>query len=599
LSEEALSQELQAMIATPDAESDAVQRLITALARTEAFPAEGGAVMGVPIPIIQTHASVVLLTSTHAYKIKKPVNLGFLDYSTVQRRRQLCIEECTINKTLARSVYLGVAPVLRRLDGSLIFGATYAAEQAPQAGQQIQGGEVSDFAVVMRRLPEAQTLATLVDTGRADDGLLRRVARFIADFHQQAPVIEPGEVTTTVDATLANILLTLRQAGDHVSHTVTKDDYERIQRYIMDFSRVRRPLLESRARDGCYRDGHGDLRLEHIYDFEIVVDEQSEERHELVIVDRIEFDPHYRVGDVASDIAFLVVELERVGRGDLARVFADEYIQYTGNVGVREVLPFYAVYRALVRGHVRSLLLTEPGVDEASRATIQSEAHEMFVIAARYACSPTEPQLIMIGGLIGSGKTTLAAILNQDTGAPVIASDQIRKRLAGLSLNAVPTAEEQRRIYSAAWNQRVYRQLVTEARALLTQSHSVILDATFARREWRHAGEQLARDVGAQAIFLECVLPQETALERLAARWRAKHGQQGQQGQSDTMAAESGVAATLASDGRPELYDQLRQNWEAFEDATEGGLRRAMIDMSQESIDIRAQALATLGLITV
>jgi aminoglycoside phosphotransferase family enzyme/predicted kinase len=577
------------MASTPRVKPDDVQRLITTLARPEAFPAEGGAVVGVPISIVQTHASAVLLTTTRAYKIKKPVNLGFLDYSTAERRRQLCIEECAINQALAASVYLGVAPVLSIPHGMPIFGTISVAERAPQVGARIQGGEVSDVAVVMRRLPNERTLARLVDTGGADSKLLQRIARHIADFHQQARGIGPAEVAATVDATLANILLTLQQSRQHIGRTITAGDYARIQRYITEFIRLRRPLLESRARSGRYRDGHGDLRLEHIYALEsLESDEQSHKRDELVVIDRIEFDPHYRVGDTTSDIAFLFVELERVGRSDLAHSFVDEYLEYTGDAGAREVLSFYAVYRALVRGHVRSLLLTEQGLDEATRASVQIEAKEMFDVATKYANMQTAPQLIMIGGLIGSGKSTLAATLSQATGAPIISSDQTRKRLAGLSLSAIPTDEDQRRIYSASWDQRVYHQLIAEARALLTDGHTVIMDATFARRRRRKTGERLAHEMGAQAIFLECALPRDAALARLAARWQSKQGQPG--AEVDPVAT-----ATLASDGRPELYDQLRKTWEAFDTEKESYVRRAVIDMSQDNAQIRAQALAALG----
>jgi aminoglycoside phosphotransferase family enzyme/predicted kinase len=568
---------------------DSFQRLLAALARPSAFPPEGGAQPDDAIQIAQTHASAVLLTKTRAYKIKKPVNPGFLDYSTAKLRRRFCVEECVINQPLAPGVYLGIAPVLTFAGREPMFGQTVAPEHAPQLGERIQDGIVEDFAVAMRRLPEERTLAALIQSGQATGELLRRIARFIADFHQGAQRSNPRASIETVDTALANILLTLEQAKDDIGFTLSATTYNNLRRYINKFIDRRRSLLESRARGGHCLEGHGDLRMEHIYWLPREADSSG---NELLIVDRIEFDPHYRIGDVASDIAFLAVELERARRADLAHEFIQEYIDRSGDEALLEVAPFYDVYRAIVRGHVRSILLADPNLEDATQASVRDEAAEMFAIAAFHATIPTEPHVVMIGGLIGTGKSTLAMSLRAETGWPIVSSDQTRKRLAGLPIIAPTSEPDQRRIYTADWDTRVYDQLVTDARALLADGHSVILDATLARRAWRAAAAQLARDMSARAVFLECVSPRELALSRLASRWRMKQRQKN----STAPELDERTRTSLASDGRPELYDQVAIRWEPFDASEERGIAHKTIDTSTPKAQILEQALAALNI---
>jgi uncharacterized protein len=555
-----------------DTTSSAFQEFIRALAQPTAFPSEAGVASGSAITIIQTHASAVLLTEACAYKLKKPVNLEFLDYSTVERRRRFCIEECRINQPLAPGVYLGVAPVLSRPGSQPRFGPVFPSDLVPNAGESLEDHQVIDFAVVMRRLPDSRTLDSLVATGAASANLLQHVARATAAFHLAAEDGPPLAPYGSVETVMANILQTLDQSQADIGSTLSAEAHAKIGQYIGRFAEGRRELLESRLRAGWVRDCHGDLRLEHIYAMPVNV-EGGEESANLLMVDRIEFDSRFRYGDVASEIAFLTIELERAGRADLARTFTHAYIAATKAGDLLEILPFYQVYRAMVRGKVRSILLRQPGVDTITQAKAREDAIAMYELAAHYAASPSEPTIAMIGGLMGTGKSTLAQALSRELGWRHISSDIVRKRMAGFAPTTPVSAKDQRSIYSATWNRRVYDRLLEESSARLAEGHSTLLDATFTQRAGRQMIANLACKSGARAVFLECVCPRDVAMSRLGARWQAKISSEISEQVTDDRRA-----TIFASDGRPEIYDRQSLRWEPFIPEVERETSHAVID---------------------
>ncbi len=569
-----------------DGNPETFQAFLDLLSRASAFPPESGAAQDAPIGVIQTHASAVLLTETRAYKLKKPVNLEFLDYSTAERRRHFCIEECDINQALAPGVYLGVAPVLSQHGELPRFGSVFPVRQVPVVGEWVDGQQVIDFAVVMRRLPESLTLTSLVKTGEANADLLRQVARATARFHLGAESGPPLSPYGAVETVLGNIVQTIDQSEADIDMTISGETHAAIRRYITQFVEHRRELLESRLRAGWVRDCHGDLRLEHIY---AMPREEGAARENacLLMVDRIEFDPRFRYGDVAGEIAFLAVELERAGRSDLARVFIRTYIEETGSSNLLEVLPFYQVYRAMVRGKVRSILLRQPGVDKWTAKDAREDAEVMYELAAHYASSPTEPILVLIGGLMGTGKSTLAQALHAELGWPILSSDIQRKRMAGLPLTEPVSATNQESIYSPDWDRRVYERLLEEGSARLAEGHSVLIDATFIRRERRQMMASLARATGARAVFLECVCPRDVAMTRLDTRWRAKTQSRGTSDKFN---------AILASDGRPEIYDRQALRWEPYDANREPDMDYASIDTTIAPSKQIERALAILNI---
>lgn len=567
---------------------DGFQSQLQTLAQPHAFPPDVGAT-GSPIIVIQTHASAVLLTETHAYKIKKPVNFGFLDYSTPDRRRQQCIEEYRVNQALAPGVYLGVAPILNDSGdhgdhGShWLFGPTYLPEDTPTTGSVLEGRVVADFAVVMRRLPESQTLASLVTRNRADAPLLQQIARHMASFHASAHLESEEAGVRAIDGTLRNVLQTVDQSRAHIGITVSEESYEAISTFLRTFIQRRRVLLDARAHDGWARDCHGDLRAEHVY----VVPGDGEvgaRKPEILIVDRIEFNPQFRFGDVAGEIMFLAAELEAAGRADLSRAFTVAYVQVTGDRGLLEVAPCYLVYRALVRGHVRSLYAAQPGIDAVSRSSAREEAGRMFDLATQYSATPTQPTLSLIGGITGSGKSTLAQALSQELGWTLISSDVTRKQLAGLEPFAPTPQEALQSLYTPSWDRRVYQRLRDEAARLLEHGQSALVDATFASRARRRMLARLTADMGARAIFLECVCPRAVALARLEKRWQ------------DKMRGASGNNPIFASDARPALYDRLATRWQPFDSAIESTLLHATVDTTWSQPRQIEHAFAHMGI---
>jgi aminoglycoside phosphotransferase family enzyme/predicted kinase len=536
---------------------------LSALAHPAAFPFD--LPPDEPIVTIQTHASVVLLAGDRAYKLKKPENFGFFDYSTPHARRHFCMEEVRLNARLAPDVYLGVAPVIEDQRGSVSVANVSSLDAVPQPGELIEHGRVVDYAVVMRRLPEEATLEARVRSGSATPDLLREVAARVATFHASAQTSERIARFGQTDVIAYNWRENFAQMRPYIGRTLDQVTFDRIERWINQSLAGRARLVATRSREGHVRDCHGDLRLQHIYAFdEPATDEPATERHRLEIIDCIEFNERFRYSDVAAEVAFLTMELDAAGRSDLACVFVDAYVEKSGDAGLREALPFYSCYRACVRGKVRSFELDEPEVSQVEREAARQEAQALFHLAASYASGPTGPVVLMVGGLMGSGKSTLAMTLEQELGWEVISSDVTRKRLlAEQSAAAANMASPAfgAGAYQQGWTDRTYVALVRAACSLVDEGRSVILDATWSSRANRRRAGKMAMKHGARPVFMECVCPRVIALERLARRWQAKT--------SGLLAAD---APSAASDGRPDLYDAQAAFWEPYDGALESPL---------------------------
>ncbi len=544
------------------------------LARPDAFP--GALSPAVPIPILQTHASAVLLAGDAAYKLKKPKDFGFFDYSTPAHRRHFCQEEVRLNARLAPDVYLGIAPVLQAADGRARFGPTLPPEQAPEPETRFAGETVVDYAVVMTRLPDDATLEARVRANTATPALLAAVAGRIAAFHASVPT--DSHITSFGDLAVlrGNWEENFAQTRPYVGRALDAAAYDQMAESVRRFLRERQRLFVERQRAGRIRDCHGDLRLQHVY----VLGQQ------IAVIDCIEFNERFRYGDVAGEVAFLMMELDAAGRPDLARAFVDAYIRASGDDGLRELLPFYACYRAYVRGKVTAFLLDAPEAPAAQREAARQQAQALFRLAAHYASGLHGPTLLLVGGIMGTGKSTLAAGLQREAGWALCSSDATRKRLAALQPAQAQAHEFGQGFYSQDWTARTYQALLEEAAAGLASGRSVVLDASFIRRADRQAAARLAAAQGARAIFLECVAPQEVTLQRLARRWAARVA-------GETRA---GSEASQASDGRPDLYAAQQARWEAFDAAQEPGLAQYHIETSRGPAVSLEQAQQALGM---
>jgi uncharacterized protein len=524
--------------------------------------------------VIQTHASAVVLAGERAYKLKKPKNLGFLDYSTPILRRHFCIQEVLLNRRLAPKVYLGVAPVLLFSENRFRFGPTISPDVVPWPGTNLNGGCVVDYAVVMVRLPEASTLEYRVHSGTADPGLLADVARFIAAFHATSHTDEQIASFGELEVIRGNWEENFMQMQPYIGRTLDAATYEGIVAYVHHFLEGRATLFATRVREGCIRECHGDLRQQQIH----VLDNENR----LVILDCIEFNERFRYSDVASEIAFLAMELEAANRADLAYAFVDAYIKETGDETTRELLPFYICYRACVRGKVISFQLDESEVPASQRAAAQQEARSLFNLAAAHAYGPTKPMLLMVGGMMGTGKSTLTLALQNELGWAYFSSDEARKRLAHIDPVLPNTDDFGQGLYDPERTACTYEALLVEAESTLARGHSVLLDASFARQIYRQKAAQLAATQGASCLFVECICPREVALTRLADRWQDRVDGNKQQIK----------VASLASDGRPNLYDAQYAAWETIGAEEERQIPHLVV-MTTHSLSVTVEQVLT------
>ncbi len=450
--------------------------LIVLLSRPEAYPHPAEA-----IEVRQTHISAVFLAGDFAYKIKKPVDLGFLDFTTLDKRRQFCDEETRLNRRLAPGVYLGVVPVTRN------------GVERP--------GEVIEWAVKMTRLPDAASLRWHVRHGDATLTQLETLARRIAGFHRTAEANDRTAAFGRFEVVADNARENFTQSRGQVGETVSRAVLDRLESLTeAELTRLR-PLIESRAAHGIPRDTHGDLRLEHVY---LLPDG-------LAIIDCIEFAERFRYADPVADAAFLVMDLLVEGRPDLARAFADAYFDATGDEEGRQLLSFYVAYRAAVRGKVQGMKAGGPEVPAAEKAAARQRSGAFWLLAVGQLEEPARrPCLVLIGGPPGTGKSTLARALAGAGDFEVIRSDVVRKELAGDLRGAA--------LYSAEWMDRTYAECLRRAEVSLSEGGRVIVDATF--REDRRRAEFLAaaQRLGVPGLLLMCEAPPELVRQRLAAR---------------------------------------------------------------------------------
>jgi aminoglycoside phosphotransferase family enzyme/predicted kinase len=466
-------------------------RLVEALSDPSADPGPAG-----PVEVRQTHISVVFLAGDHAYKVKKPVRLSFLDFSTLDKRRHFCEEEVRLNRRLAPGVYLGVVPVTA--NGGRV---------------RVEGpGEPVEWAVKMTRLPEGATLRDRLRRGEVGTAEVEALARRVAAFHRAAAG-GPRAAAFAGFATVArNARENLDHAGRHVGATLSLAVYRRLRGLTETTLAFLRPRIEGRAERGVARDTHGDLHLDHVYLFP-----GRPPPDDLVVVDCIEFNERYRFADPVADMAFLVMDLRFCGRDDLARAFADAYFAASGDKDGRALLPLYTAYRAAVRGKVEGIELSEKEIPETGRADAGVRARAHWLLALGELEAPRRrPCLVLLAGLPGTGKSTLAGGLAAQAGFRVVRSDVVRKELAGAS--PPPAAGFDEGLYAPEWTERTYAECLRRAEALLFEGERVAVDAGFREEARRRTFLKLAGCMAVPALVLVCRASPDVVRSRLEHR---------------------------------------------------------------------------------
>ena len=441
------------------------------------------------VHLVQTHISYVFLAGDEVYKVKKPVRFTFLDFSTLEKRRHFCHEEVRLNRRLAANAYRGVVSICRAEDGFRLGTA--------------EAVDAIEYAVQIRRLASDRLMVNLLATNQMTEALVDQVVDRLVSFHRSAQC--GPEVTANGDP--ANIARILEDNFTGVrpfrGATIAAHDDDEIQRFSRRFLAREDSFLRRRQSEDRIREAHGDLHAEHIC-FE----------RPLVIFDCIEFNQQFRFIDVASEIAFLAMDLEQRGRRDLAAHLIARYAELAGDGDLPRLVPFYECYRAYVRGKVASLKSTETEVSSEERAAAREQARRYFLQSYRYTWTYS-PALVVVAGLSGSGKSTVAVALHERTGFVHLSSDIIRKELAGLAPTARVGDED---LYSVAHSSRTYAELFSRARQTLASGRGVILDATFQLREGRQTARQIAESARTPFLLVECTCPEEVIRQRLATR---------------------------------------------------------------------------------
>lgn len=511
--------------------------LITALRRQLTTAA------GHPVTLIETHISWVLLTGECAYKIKKPVRMGFLDCSSLEARRHYCEEELRLNRRLAPTIYLDVVAI-RGTSQAPILAPDATASASPVA-------PIIEYAVRMREFPPHALLNERIAAGTLTPAHIDRLAERIAVFHQTAPaagVDTPWGTPETVTDAVRAVLERLAAFGarcDAIAHWVEAQ------------IPLLAPVWQQRRRDGHVREVHGDLHLANT----VILGE------DVTAFDCIEFDPAMRWIDVLSDASFFAMDLHAHRRSDLAWRFLNAYLDGTGDHDGLPVLRFTMVYRALVRAMVARIRDAQAG--GASRTSIEAPlptADDYLALAQRLAAPPAQPALLVTHGLSGSGKTYVSQVLLEAVGALRVRSDVERKRLFGLGALEASAARVPGGIYGAQATERTYRRLLEVARTALRAGYPAIVDAAFLRRAERERFRDLARELGLPFAVLDCQAGAATLRARVGARQARR---------------EDASEADLAVLERQFGYD---------EPLTPDELERALVVHTDQSLDLAALA---------
>ncbi|MCI0838680.1 MAG: AAA family ATPase [Chloroflexi bacterium] len=457
------------------------------------------------IQLIQTHISYVLLTRDYVYKIKKPVDFGFLDYSTLGKRRYYCGRELKLNRRLCSDTYVAVVPVRKTRDG-------YRIDAVGQKGEGPKG-RIVEYAVLMRRLPEERMMHRLLERNAVTKPMLGDVAGKLVPFHQAGAATSARIAAYGDWAIRFNVRENVRQWTPFIGRTITAEQDRILRNYIEAFYARRADVMERRVDERRIRECHSDLRSDAV----CFVDPKAGPDG-ICIFDCVEFNRRITHVDVARDVSFLMMDLEYRGRPDLAAAFTDHYMEKAADADLPDVLPFYAHYNACVRGKVESFLLDAPTVPESQKRAAAKRASRYFELACRYAESLPPAMLIVTCGLAGTGKSNMARKLGRRLDATVLNSDVVRKEMVGMDARERVLDEYRDGLYSAEMTDRTYQALFDGAREQLMAGRSVVLDASFTRREHRRAAARLARETGAQYACVEVSAAEDAIRERLAGR---------------------------------------------------------------------------------
>jgi uncharacterized protein len=430
-----------------------------------------------PAELRETHISLLVMFGDRVYKIKKPLRLDFVDLSARAARERICHREVELNRRVAPDVYLGVADVVG------------------------PNGQICDHLVVMRRMPDDRRLSTLVRGGAPVRDDVREIARLVASFHSRAETSPEISAAGRVEAMRAKWEATFQTVQPFVGSVLKEDVEDRVHALARCYLQGRAALFDQRIAQRKVVDGHGDLLADDIF----CLDDGPR------VLDCVEFDDELRYGDVLADVCFLAMDLERIGAPALGDRFLAWYRELSAETYPFTLAEHYVAFRA----HIRAMVACLRGAQGDQAAA--GEASRLLGIAREHL-ERGQVALVLVGGLPGTGKSTLAAGLADRFGWTILRSDEARKDLAGVAHTERADAPFHEGLYRPEVTGATYRELLERARRLLERGEPVILDASWTDRRYRTAAEAVAGETGSELVEVECTAPAAVAAERLQKR---------------------------------------------------------------------------------
>ncbi|RKX60703.1 MAG: aminoglycoside phosphotransferase [Thermodesulfobacteriota bacterium] len=443
------------------------------------------------LKVVQTHISYIFITDSYVYKIKKPVNFGFLDFTTLEKRKFFCEKEVQLNKRLCPDLYIGVVPVTKE-EGIYKFEGK---------------GEPVEYAVKMKKLPENGMMSDLLRKKEIIATHIDMLIDVLVPFYKTSATGKNIDKYGDTEIITYNTEENFEQTRSFVGKALKKEKYNHIVKYTRDFIKNNEKLFKKRIKEGYIREGHGDL-----YSANICFDDFKK----VYVFDCIEFNERFRCGDVCSDIAFLAMDLDYHRYKDLADYFIDEYVKKSGDKDLLKLLNFYKCYRAYVRGKIGCFTYASSGVPEEERKKSLENAQKYFDLAYLYAGG--YPKIIIFMGLSGTGKTFLAHRLLKDYPAVYISSDVIRKTLLNLDPSKHYYAEFEKGIYSPEITEKTYKEMIRRAEEETSYGRDVILDATFRDEKYRNMVIERFKNKKVKIYWIWCYAEDEIIKQRMLKR---------------------------------------------------------------------------------
>ncbi|BAQ64581.1 hypothetical protein GM3709_1346 [Geminocystis sp. NIES-3709] len=440
-----------------------------------------------PIQIVQTHCSNVFLTGNYAYKLKKEVDFGFLDYSTLTKRKYFLEAELVMNSSIAPELYLEVIPISLKHQ-KLFFN---------------DNSNPVDYVLKMIQFPQENLLINVFEAGKLTENNMKDLGKLVAQFHKNTPTNEYINNFGSVEKIAESINQNYAQTQKYIGIAQTQEKYLQTKFFTDNYLIINKHIFERRQVDRKIRECHGDLHLKNICIW----------HDKILLFDRIEFSESFRFVDVMYDVAFVVMDLDSKGEEKLANVFLNTYLEQTGDWEGLQVLPLYLSRQAYVRAKVTSFLLDDSALSKIEQEKAQKTAEQYYNLAFKYT-QKSLGKLILMSGLSGSGKSTIASKIAKKTKGIHIRSDAVRKHLAGISLEG----KGENNLYCADMTNKTYERLLYLGKLLIKQGFTVILDAKFDRVCLRQPVLEFALNENIDLQIIYCTAPLNILHDRLNER---------------------------------------------------------------------------------